>query len=293
MRVARSECAQDAPAPGTAIGIFVTNQLAGYRGPCGRTKHEDCGMARWASLVEKRRRERPVLLIDTGDFSLPPGTGSREMKGRYFFEGMRLLNHDAVGIGESEIGTGLDEVSATAKKYRIPLVCANIIDRRLKRSPFPATIVRDVGGRRMLFGRKGAARVGIFSVALPGYIYATGADVSKNYFVVDPRLSALEAATNLRARGCDLIIAVSHLGWTKSLELAREVPGIDLVLKGHRSHDTVYVERPGSVVVVDTGPCERSFTELGITFAGDSLVVTSADVCSKALASKPAGIPQR
>jgi hypothetical protein len=35
VRIARSDRAREAPARGSAISIFFTNQLAGYREPCG------------------------------------------------------------------------------------------------------------------------------------------------------------------------------------------------------------------------------------------------------------------
>lgn len=210
-------------------------------------------MARWASLVEKRRSERPVLVIDTGDFSLPPDTRQRDLKERYFFEAMKLLRYDAVGIGEFETRDGLEGRFAAAKRSGLPLVSSNIFDRTLKKPVAPESVVRDIGGARTLFGRRGALRVGIFSVVLPSFIYRDGAEGRQRYNIVDPRLSALAAATNLRAGGCDIVIAVSHLGWQKSLELAREVPGIDVVLNGHREHTRTYEERVGSTVVVDTG----------------------------------------
>jgi hypothetical protein len=34
-RIAKSERSREAPAPGTAISVFFTNQLVGYREPCG------------------------------------------------------------------------------------------------------------------------------------------------------------------------------------------------------------------------------------------------------------------
>ncbi len=118
---------------------------------------------------------------------------------------------------------------------------------------------------------------------MPSFIYRDGANDRHRYNVVDPKLSALAAATNLRAGGCDFVIAVSHLGWQKSLELAREVPGIDLVLNGHREHPRTHQERVGSTVVVDTGEKEWSFTEVSVTVDGDSLVVVASDVCGAAL----------
>ena len=247
-------------------------------------------MARWASLVEERRRERPVLVIDAGDFSVPPESPFQEVKNRYFFSAMRLLRYDAVGISGRETAAGLDGVLANARAYGIPLVNSNILNRGRRRPAAPPSIIRELGGAKTLFGRKGAARIGIFSVALPGFIYRSGPDVPKRYYVVDPKVAALEAVAALRARGCNLVVAVSHLGWPASLELAREVRGIDVVLNGHRSHKATYEERVGSTVVVDTGDNERSFAEVSVTFAGDSLVVTSADVCS--LAVKNPGDPR-
>jgi hypothetical protein len=34
-RIARSDRSREGPAPGTALSVFFTNQLAGYREPCG------------------------------------------------------------------------------------------------------------------------------------------------------------------------------------------------------------------------------------------------------------------
>jgi 2',3'-cyclic-nucleotide 2'-phosphodiesterase (5'-nucleotidase family) len=240
-------------------------------------------MARWASFVERRRGERAVLVVDSGDFSLAPNARKREVTERYFFEGMKLLGYDAVGIGEAETRAGLSDRLAAAKRYRIPLVSSNVFDRALKKPAAPESIVRDIGGSRTLFGRRGAVRVGVFSVVLPSFVYGDGGDAARIYDVIDPKLAALAAATNLRARGCDLVIAISHLGWGNSLELAREVPGIDLVLNGHREHKRPCVARGGSAIVVDTGEKEWSFTEVSVTFDGDSLAVVAADACGAAL----------
>ena len=241
-------------------------------------------MARWASLVEKRRSERAVLLIDTGDFSLPRDAKQRDVKDRFFFEAMKLLRYDAIGIGEFDTRAGIEGLLATAKRYDLPLVSSNIFDRATQGPLASESIVKDIGGVRTLFGRRGAVRVGIFSVVLPSFIHRNGAEDAQRYFVVDPKLSALAAATNLRTRGCDLVIAVSHLGWENSLELAREVPGIDIVLNGHRRHARTFEERVGSTVVVDAGEKEWSFAEVSVAFTGDSLVVAAADVCGAALA---------
>lgn len=236
-------------------------------------------MARWASLVDQRRSERGTLLIDAGDFSLPPDTRTRDFKERYFFEAMKLLRYDAVAVGDVETQDGL----LAAAERLLPLVSSNIRDRATRRPVAAESIVKEVGGSRTLFGRRGAVRVGIFSVTLPSFIHRASGDGRPQYDVLDPKLSSLAAAANLRARGCDLVIAVSHLGWRNSLELARDVPGIDLVLNGHREHARTHLERVGSTAVVDAGEKEWSFSEVSVTFGGDSLGIAAANVCGEAL----------
>jgi 5'-nucleotidase/UDP-sugar diphosphatase len=243
-------------------------------------------MARWASLIERRRSEKPVLFIDAGDF-FPAHRGiHQEIDDRYFFKGMKLIGYDAAGVGEQETAVGLEKAGAAMAGCRVPLVSANIIDKARKVPAAPQDIVKDIGGERTLFGRKGGVRVGIFSVALPGFIYRGGPAISKKYYVVDPKLSALEAVTKLRSRGCDLVIAISHQGWRQSLDLARDVPGIDLVLNGHPSHKRTFCERVGRATVVDPGEKEYSFTEVSVTFSGDSIAASAIDVCG-ALLSTP------
>lgn len=285
VRMERSERMKEGPAPRIAISLFFTDRLSGRVEPFERGAAERCGMARWASLIDERRRERPVIVIDTGDFSPAPEAASRDSGDRHFFEAMRYLRYDAVGIGEHETRIGLDGILTNAHARGLPFLSSNIIDRKTGKPAARAGIVKELGGTRTLFGRRGALRVGIFSVALPEYIYASRPDAARRYYVVNPKLAALEAVTNLRAAGCSLIIAISHQGWPRSLELARDVRGIDLVLNGHCSHETTYEKRVGSTVVVDPGVSERSFTEVSIRLAGDSLVATSANVRGAAFKS--------
>jgi 2',3'-cyclic-nucleotide 2'-phosphodiesterase (5'-nucleotidase family) len=236
-------------------------------------------MARWASLIDKRRLEQPVVVLDTGDFYAPRKTEFQETKDRYFFRAMKLLRYDAVGIGECETRIGLDALTTAAKGYRIPVVSSNILDKSRRKPIAPTSLIRDVGSSRTLFGQTGGVRVGICSVALPGYIYGQGADGSTRYYVIEPKLATLEATMKLRAEGCDLIIVISHMNWDRSIELAKDVPGIDIVLNSHSSHPRTHEERVGSTFVIDSGPKETSFTEAAVTFAADSITVTAADSC--------------
>jgi 2',3'-cyclic-nucleotide 2'-phosphodiesterase (5'-nucleotidase family) len=240
-------------------------------------------MARWASLIEQRRSERPVLLVDTGDFYPARASAHQELKDRYFFTAMNLLGYDAIGIGEYETRNDAEKIMASAQQFHLPFVSTNIMDRKSGKHITEPLRTRAFGERRTLFGRTGGWRVGIFCVARPELIYGFGDNPAASYDVVDPRIAALEAVNKLRRQGCSLVIGISHQGFEKSLELAREVPGIDLVINAHWSSGVTRAERVGRTLVVDPGQRETSFTEIEVVFKPTRPEITAFERCSSLL----------
>ena len=235
-------------------------------------------MARWASFIDSRRSETPALLLDTGDFFRPEASENDDIDYRYFFEGMRLMQYDAVNIGANDILYGRDRLRNAAKEGSLPLVSSNIVDRRddgLIAQPF---VIKYLGGRRTLFGMREGIRAGIFSVTAPSFFDMIDSSVSKNYKIMDPRITALEAVSTLREKDCDLIIAISHLGWEKSVRFATDVPGIDIVVNGHRGHEGTHQQHAGSTLIVDTGIHRISFTEIEARFFKGKLFLKATDM---------------
>ena len=235
-------------------------------------------MARWASFIDSRRSETPALLLDTGDFFRPELTENDEIDYRYFFEGMKLMGYDAVNIGANDILYGRDRLRSAAKDGNLPLVSSNILDRRnddLLAKPF---IIKYLGGKRTLFGMREGIRVGIFSVTDPSFFARIDSSVSKNYKIKDPKITALEAISRLKEKGCDLVIAISHMGWEKSVRFASDVPGIDIVVNGHRGHEGTFQQHAGSTLIVDTGIHRISFTEIEARFFKKKLLLKATEM---------------
>lgn len=237
-------------------------------------------MARWAALIRQRRSEKPVLLVDAGDFCSPWRTRHQDIKYRYFFEGMKRLGYDAIAIGENEIRFGRKRLLETMKRTDLPFVSSNIIDKRGSGHLAAPYIVTSVGKHRLLFWRREGIKVGILSVVLPVYIHTIDEEIHKYYDVRDTRMSALETVSTLKELGCDLIIALSHLGWENSLEFANAVPGIDMVINGHRTHNGTHHEYVGKTIVIDTGLNRSSFTEINVTIEDGKPRYTPQDMGS-------------
>jgi 2',3'-cyclic-nucleotide 2'-phosphodiesterase (5'-nucleotidase family) len=243
-------------------------------------------MARWATLINAKRAENPVLLLDVGGFCRYRNTSHKELKDRFFFEGVEMLGYDAMGIGESEIRFGRTRLEKAKKAYSLPLLSANILDKKSGKPIAAPYTIKHVGGRRTLFGQRGGIRIGIFSVVLPGYIYSIDREAQRFYEVKNPGMTALETASRLKSMGCDLVIALSYQGWTKSAELAEAAAGIDIVLNGRKSHHSTYSERFGNTIAVDIGNKRTSLTEIDITFENGKPLITARDVGKEVLESE-------
>lgn len=226
------------------------------------------GMARWASLIKERRREHPAILLDAGGFTDPAPREEAELDDDYFFEGMRSIGYEAAGVGPSEIEYGRTRLLERVDEAGFELLSTNIVDKRGGgRLGSPWTVLR-VGGRKSIFGRTGGLRIGVFAVVLPRLVEEIDPLIPRYYDLIDPRLAALEAVSALREKNCDLIVALSYQGWGESLELAREVPGIDLVINGKRGHGSATGEMADGTMVVDTGMKRASFTEIAVEWRG-------------------------
>ena len=228
-------------------------------------------MARWATLLENRRREKPVMLIDAGDFCAAGKMRDHEIEHKYLFEALAMLQYDALAVAENEILFGRQNLLDNVKKNKLQLVSANIIDRKSGKPIFDRYLTLRAGGSGFLFFRSGGVKVGLFSVANPELVYGADRLVKDYYEVIDPRIAALDAVTDLREKGCDIIVALSHQEWDRSTEFAREIPGVDIVVASHSSMSQARSEEISGVLVVAPGTKRTSFTEIEVAWGdGDT-----------------------
>ncbi|GGJ05634.1 putative metallophosphoesterase YunD [Alicyclobacillus cellulosilyticus] len=97
--------------------------------------------------------------------------------------------------------------------------------------------------------RRAGLRIGVFGVTsnfeLPYRVL--GIEVS------DPVAAAQAAVRRLREHGCDLVVALSHLGLRADRQLAAEVAGIDVIVGAHSHHFLEAPEWVGTTAIVQAG----------------------------------------
>ena len=176
-----------------------------------------------------------MLLLDCGDFS----QGSLYyncFKGSTEIELMNAMGYDAGTLGNHEFDFGLENLARLLRMAKFDVLCANY--------DFTGTVCEGLVKQYTIIER-GGKKIGIFGISPD----PKGLVAQENYegiTFISPIEAANRCVARLKAKGCNAIVCLSHLGWKINNEynderLVAETAGIDIILGGH-SHD--YFEQP-------------------------------------------------
>lgn len=250
-------------------------------------------VANRATLVKQIRAEKPNnLLLDAGDvFS---GTlYFNAFEGKPDMEFMNMMGYDAMTFGNHEFDLGsseeghfaLDQFVAEAdfpfvganvdfskneyfKDYAHKEVTADYIDGNVYNG-----IIKEVDGEEVgIFGLTTAETAAISS---PGDVEFT-----------DYLEAAKKAVADFEAAGVNKIVALTHIGYDDAaaidndITLAKEVPGIDVIVGGHThtklETPVVAGTKEEPVVIVQANEYNKFLGQLDVTFNEEGIVTGSA-----------------
>lgn len=195
------------------------------------TQADKGGFLRRITMLNEERKKHPDLLyLDSGDFF--QGSPYYTMfRGDVEISLMNRMHLDATTLGNHEWDFGVERLAENLRMANFPVVCSNY--------DFTGTALEGLVKPYLVLKRNGV-KVGIFAVGpkLAGLVD------TKNFKGVeyhDPIESAEKVTTLLKKeKKCDVIICISHLGWSRDGDIAL-IKGsryIDLVLGGH-SHSNL------------------------------------------------------
>ena len=181
------------------------------------------GFARLKTALDAvRAREKNVLFLHAGD--AVQGTLYFNMfNGKPEFEFLNATGVDAMTLGNHEFDRGPALLGSLAQQARFPMVSANV-----DVSGEPALVGRIKPFALFRFGREQVAVIGATTPSTP----LMTADVGGVRFL-DPAASIAPIVRELKAKGVHRIVLLSHNGYEEDLQLARSVPGLDLIVGGH------------------------------------------------------------
>lgn len=215
------------------LTILHTND---HHGRFWKNRNGEYGMSARRTLIEQIRKEVGeergyVLLLSGGDIN----TGVPEsdmLKAEPDFKGMKMLNYDAMAVGNHEFDNSLETIRMQESWVDFPFLSANIFYKGTDKCVFKAY-------EEFEFRDLNVTVLGFTTNDTP--ILSNPENV-KDFDFVSPIESAKMWVPELRKKS-DILIAVTHMGHYKDgnhgrsapgdVSLARSIKGIDVIVGGH------------------------------------------------------------
>jgi 2',3'-cyclic-nucleotide 2'-phosphodiesterase (5'-nucleotidase family) len=261
----------DAAAPARAhVVILGTTDMHGRVFPIDyyTNKYDNVGIAKVATLVKEARKNDPdLLLVDSGDTI--QGTPLEYFHNKKnntppdpMMLAMNALHYDSMAVGNHEYNFGLKVLEKARREAKFPWLSANSYNKGSSTTHYPPYIVKEVQG----------VRIGVLGLTTPGI---PNWENVPNYEGLEFHETISEArkwAPILREKEkVDVVVITMHMGIEEDLRtgtpnpaqvpnenaavaIARQVPGVDVILMGHTHRDVPsLVVRNGSSVEVVGG----------------------------------------
>ena len=235
------------------ITVLGTTDLHGNIDPIDyyTNKPDNRGLAKVATLIKRTRRDQPnTLLIDSGDtIQGSPLESFHGRKNNQPIDPMMLvmnsLKYDAMAVGNHEYNFGLNVLEKARREAQFPWLSGNTYEVKTGKTHYEPYIVKEMAG----------VRIGILGLTTPGI---PNWDNPPNYAGLEfhnPILEARKWVTTLRTKEkVDIVVVAMHMGLGEDLrtgevspgqiphendavQIARQVPGIDVIFMGHTHRD--------------------------------------------------------
>jgi hypothetical protein len=159
-----------------------------------------------------------VVLVDAGGFF--PEDDMHQDVAWFLMDAMKVLGIDAVGMSEKELRFGLSYLKAQQKRTQLPMVCANLYEKKTSKLVLAPYVLKQVG----------TVRVGIFGLMSNVLDLGPSRDSLR---VEEPSIVAKRMVAELRKKGATVVVLLSQLGKVEGEDLVTAVDGIDAVILGH------------------------------------------------------------
>nr|WP_283254278.1 thiosulfohydrolase SoxB [Ramlibacter paludis] len=225
------------------------------------------GFAHLATLVKRLKASRPgALLLDGGDTWQGSAT-ALWTRGQDMVEAAKLLGVDIM-TGHWEFTLGMDRVKEIVDRElagRIQFLAQNVKTADFGDPVFEPYTLREINGTR---------------VAIIGQAFPYTPIANPRYFVADWTFGIQDEAMQkvvdeVRGKGAQVVVLLSHNGMDVDLKLASRVTGIDAILGGH-THDGMPVasivgNKSGKTIVTNAGSNGKFLAVLDLDVKGGKL----------------------
>jgi 2',3'-cyclic-nucleotide 2'-phosphodiesterase/3'-nucleotidase len=244
----------DAAAPARVhVVILGTTDMHGRVFPIDyyTNKYDNVGISKVATLIKEARKNDPdLLLVDSGDTI--QGTPLEYFHNKKnnappdpMMLAMNALHYDSMTVGNHEYNFGLKVLNKARSEAKFPWLSANSYDKGTDHPHYTPYIVKEVQG----------VRIGVLGLTTPGI---PNWENVPNYEGLEFKETISEAKKWVKVLQevgkVDVVVITMHMGIEEDLRtgtpnpaqvpnenaaiaIARQVPGIDVILMGHTHRD--------------------------------------------------------
>lgn len=222
------------------------------------------GLARVATMRKQILAKQPNTLFLLAGDTLSPSIVSRAFLGKEMIADWNALGVNYAVFGNHEFDYGPDVLKQRIKESAFTWVCANAVDKSTGKTfdDVPSYVIRDVGG----------VKVGIFGLVTPDTMRSSNGGPTLE--ITDPVQTAKQVVPEMRAKGAQIVIGLTHLSMSTDKQLASSVP-IDVIVGGHEHY--VMQSVANGTPIVKSGSDARNLGRIDINFSASTNKVASID----------------
>ena len=246
------------------ITVLHTNDIHGYY--TLDTRNRAIGFPILQTIKES---VDPDLVLDAGD-TFHGQSFATVSEGEGIARLMDALGYDATTPGNHDWSYGSQRLAQIDDEHGFDVLAANVVDAQTGAPYFDEPyLVKDVQVE-LDDGTTAEVKVGVLGVIDQSFYSSTAAVNVADVRFTDPVAAANETAAELRAAGCDVVIALTHNA--DPVGFARQTKGVDAVIAGHEHvvlEETVGSAGGTAVAVVEAGHYLQYAGVLSLTLSYD------------------------
>jgi 2',3'-cyclic-nucleotide 2'-phosphodiesterase (5'-nucleotidase family) len=241
---------------------FDLHQEIFWRGDHAEYRHAG-GYARIATIVKKIRAESPgnFLFCDSGD-TLHGTYPALATKGQAMIPILNSLGLDAM-TAHWEFAYVPTVFNQRVTELNYPMLANNIFDKVTKKPVYPTYTIKEIGG----------LRIGLIGIASNIVDKSMPPSFSEGiYFTLgkDELPQIIDLLRNIEK--VDLIVLISHLGFTQDMKLISEIKGIDVCLGGHTHNRLCKPVLNGKTIIMQSGSHGSFLGRLDLKVDGGQII---------------------
>lgn len=221
---------------------------------------KEFGYAKMATLINDWRKEnKNFLLLDAGD-TFQGSIYVNQSKGESIVSILNYLKYEAMATGNHEFDFGWEQVLKLEDMLEYPMINANTFKADGSNLLEPVHYA-EIGGKTFAF-------LGFVTEETP---IVTHPDNVKGLTFKDPVEIAKKLVPELKKKA-DHVVVVSHVGIDVDREIAKNVPGIDMIVGGHSHTPLKTPEVVNGTYIVQDWEYGKSLGRADLYYLGEELV---------------------